>query len=210
MIICFNNKINTFSKFYKNISSLSQEMVQELMPSCSDIHCNCPNCNAKAHFSYHGSYTRNISFILEHQSFDFKVSVARVICNSCGSTHALLPNFIIPYKIFSRESILNVVSSASSSSVPKTAEKLNISFQLIYSFFALILSFFSYVDSLNREQSLYQNFDKTYFTLNCLVICDDDFCVNFFKHYKWIFLMTKFQNIKPPPINIGINLMPST
>ncbi len=55
MIICFNNKINTFSKFYKNISSLTQEILQELMLSCFDIHCNCPNCNAKSNFSYYDS-----------------------------------------------------------------------------------------------------------------------------------------------------------
>ena len=210
MIICFNKKINTFSKFYKNISSLTQENVQNLMPSCSDIHCNCPKCKAKSNFSFHGSYTRNISFIHENKSYDFKVSITRVICNSCGSTHALLPNFIIPYKIFSRESILYIITEAMSSSILKTAQKLNISFQLIYSFFALILSFFSYADSLNREQSLYKNFDKTYFTLNCLIICNENFNVNFFERYKWIFLMSKFQNKKPPPVYIGVNLMAST
>ena len=100
MIICFNDKINTFSKININNFSLTQEHIQELMPSCEDIHCNCPNCKAKSNFSFHGSYVRNISFIRENKIYDFKVTVTRVICNSCGSTHALLPSFIVPYKIF--------------------------------------------------------------------------------------------------------------
>ena len=45
MIIYFNDKINNFSKFYKNNFSLTQENIQNLMPSCEDIHCNCPNYN---------------------------------------------------------------------------------------------------------------------------------------------------------------------
>lgn len=210
MIICFNDKINTFSKININNFSLAQEYIQDLMPSCEDIHCNCPNCKAKSNFSFHGFYVRNISFIREDKIYDFKVTVTRVICNSCGSTHALLPNFIVPYKIFSRESVLYVVSQAFSTSVLKVSKKISISFQLIYSFIALVLSFFSYVDSINREQPLYKNLNQTYFALNCLVICDTNFNINFFKRYKWIFLMTKFQNKKPPPLTIGVNLIAST
>lgn len=210
MIICFNDKINTFSKININNSSLTQEYIQDLMPSCEDIHCDCPNCKAKSNFSFHGSYIRNISFIREDKIYNFRVTVTRVICNSCGSTHALLPSFVIPYKIFSRESFLYVVFQACSTSVLKISEKLNISFQLIYSFIALVLSFFPYADSLNREQPLYKNLNQTYFVLNCLVICDTNFNINFFKRYKWIFLMTKFQNKKPPPLTIGVNLIAST
>lgn len=210
MIICFNDKINTFSKINIKNFSLTQEHLQDLMPSCEDIHCNCPNCKAKSNFSFHGSYIRNISFISENKIYDFKVTVTRVICNSCGSTHALLPSFIVPYKIFSRESFLYAVSQAYSTSVLKTSKKLNISFQLIYSFISLVLSFFPYVDSLNRDKPFYKNLSQTYFALNCLLTCDSNFNINFFKRYKWIFLMTKFQNKKAPPLTIGVNLIVST
>ena len=206
MIICFNKKINSFSKINKNNFSLTQQDVQDLMPSCEDIHCNCPKCKAKSNFSYHGSYIRNISLIREEKNYDFQVSVTRVICNSCGSTHALLPAFIVPYKIFSLDSILYVVQNSMLSSVIALSEKLKISIALIYSFIALILGFFCHVDSLNREQNQYNNFNKTYFLLNCLTICDQEFNINFFYRYKWIFLMTKFQNQTSPPITIGINL----
>lgn len=179
--------------------------IQALMPSLADIHCNCPKCKAKSNFSYHGSYLRNISFISQDKVYDFKVSITRVICNSCGSTHALLPNFIVPYKIFSRESFLYSVSQACATSVITIAEKLGLSFQLIYSFIALVLSFFHHADSLNRHENLYENFSQEYFSLNCLTLCDNSFGIKFFYRYSWIFLMTKFQNIEAPPVSIGIN-----
>lgn len=207
MIICINKKINSFLKIIKNNFILTQDYVQEQMPTYEDIHCKCPRCNAKANFSYHGSYYRNISFIREDRIYDFNVSVTRVICNSCGATHALLPDFIVPYKSFSRDSILYVVTNAVSSSVLKVSEKLSISMELIYSFIAIILGFFNYVDSLNREQNYQKNFNKNYFLLNCLIICNDEFDIKFFDRYKWIFLMTKFQNKKPPPITVGVNLI---
>ncbi len=206
MIICFNDKINTFSKFYKKNFSLTQESLQNSMPTCNDIHCNCPNCKAKSNFSFHATYSRNISFICDDKIYDFRIKVNRVICNSCGTTHALLPDFIVPYKSFSRGSILYVIKNSASSSVLETAEKLNISFQLIYSFISILLSFFAHADSLNREKSLHNNFNETYFTLNCLVVCNENFNINFFYRYNWIFLMTKFQNNNPPPITIGLNL----
>lgn len=196
--IVFLNLIKIF------LITLGQD-IQALMPSCSDIHCNCPKCKAKSNFSYHGSYNRNISFIRDNNVFDFKVSVTRVICNSCGSTHALLPNFIVPYKIFSRESFLYAISQACATSVITIAEKLGLSFQLIYSFLALILSFFPFADSLNRQEIYCQNFNHNYFTLNCLTFCNTSFDISFFKRYIWIFLMTKFQNMEAPPVSIGIN-----
>lgn len=210
MIICFYDKINSFSKFNKKSFSLTQDDVQDLMPSCEDINCKCPNCKAKNNFSYHASYVRNISFAFENKFYDFKVTVTRVICNSCGSTHALLPDFVVPYKIFSRQAILYIVSKTCSSSVLKMANKLNISIQLIYSLISIVLSFFSFVDSLNREKNLYKSFDKTYFTLNCLNICDENFDIEFFNCYNWVFLMTKCRDIGSPPFTIGVNLIAST
>ena len=210
MIIYFNKKINSFLKFNIKNFTLTQEYIQELMPTCEDITCNCPNCNAHSNFSLHGAYTRNISFLIESKIYNFRVSVTRVRCNSCKSTHALLPNFIVPYKNFSFESILNIVTEACSSSVLKTAEKLQLSYQLIYSFINLLLLFFNYIDSLNREKELYSNFNKSFYLKNCLKICNINFKIIFFNRYKWIFLMTKCRNKLSPPFTIELNLIIST
>ena len=206
MIICFNDKINTFSKNnFKNFN-FTKNNVQNLMPSINDINCNCPKCNAKPNFSYHGSYFRNISFVTQNSTYDFSVSVTRVICNSCNSTHALLPSFIVPYKIFSLHSILFIVLELYHSSVLKLSNKLNLSFELIYSLFTLFISFFCYVDSLNKNNNTYKNFNLKYFQLHCFDICNNIFLINFFKFYQFPFLMTKFQNMKSPPVYINISI----
>ncbi len=92
------------------------------MPTLNDIkNCKCPKCHAKSNFSIHGHYNRNLVIISEDDNLchEYNVVVTRVICNSCGSTHALLPDFIIPYKSFSFDSIICIVEEVASSSAYK-------------------------------------------------------------------------------------------
>ena len=205
MIICFVEKINTFSKINKKNFKITKHTLQELMPTEEDIHCACPTCGAKNNFSYHSSYERNFSFLDNGVLCDVLLSVTRVICNSCSHTHACLPDYIVPYKIISRDSILSIVSQSTKTSVLEVAEKLQISFELIYSFISILMSFFPKVDILNKEKNFVKNLNQEYFKLNCIEFCSDQFMVQYFKHYQWIFLMTKFQNTVSPPIRIGLN-----
>lgn len=52
----------------------------------------CPNCKSDK-CMYYGSYTRNIGLLGEY----CKIKIKRVRCKSCKRTHALIPQFIIPY-----------------------------------------------------------------------------------------------------------------
>lgn len=57
----------------------------------------CPHCKSDNLIKW-GSYTRNIYYI-ENSSIEFDViKIQRVRCKECGHTHALLPNFIVPYR----------------------------------------------------------------------------------------------------------------
>ena len=88
------------------------------MPTLKDLHnCKCPKCGCIDNFSFHCTYDRNLSFVLNSEVVNYVVTVTRVICNSCSSTHAILPDFIVPYKIMSFCSICNIVKDAVSSSV---------------------------------------------------------------------------------------------
>ena len=53
----------------------------------------CPSCNFEGKLYSHGSYERNV--ITEEDSY--KITIFRVKCPICGKTHALIPDFIIPY-----------------------------------------------------------------------------------------------------------------
>ena len=208
MIICKSNKIKYFNK--NNLTSSNQN-IQALMPTMCDItSCKCPKCHANSNFSIHGYYNRNLVIISKEDnvSHEYNISITRAICNSCGSTHALLPDFIVPYKLFSFDSIIYIIAEVATSSAYQVANKLNFSFQFIYSIIALFLSFFPQVSLLYRHYSFHkttESFSCKYFSLNCIDICDSNFLKLYFFYFHWIFLMTKFRNIPAPPIYVGIN-----
>ena len=47
-------------------------------------------------------------------------------CSNCGSTHAVLPNFCVPFKQYSKQAILEIVIEADNSTTEAVANKLEI------------------------------------------------------------------------------------
>lgn len=211
MIICFNDKINNFNENnLKSFSTYSEQAshIQALMPDITDIDKNiCPSCHAKNKLIKYGKYERNISILVDDSIQNYTVSVQRLICTSCNHTHALLPNFVVPYKIMALCSITQIVQRASISSAYKLAEIINISVQLIYTYIAIVLAFFDDFRILNnsKEYSNIQNFNKKYFLINCINLSTSNYRVDFFEFYNWILFMQKFRNNISPPIRISIS-----
>ena len=216
MIMCFNNKINNFNE--NNLKSFSSyqernSYIQSLMPDITDIHRNiCPCCHAKNKLIKYGKYERNISILVDDNVENYRVSVQRVICNSCNHTHSLLPNFIVPYKIMSLFSIAKIVQRASISSAYKLAEVINLSIQMIYTYMAIVLAFFDDFRILNnsKEYSNVQNFNQKYFFMNCINFSNSNYRLDFFEFYNWLLFMQKFRNNVSPPITISISKVPPT
>lgn len=61
----------------------------------------CPNCKFEGKLYNHGSYERNV--ITEEDSY--RITIFRVKCPICGKTHALIPDFLIPYFQYSLDTI---------------------------------------------------------------------------------------------------------
>lgn len=216
MINCFDNKINNFNEnnlksFYSHKERNSY--IQSLMPDITNIHKNiCPCCHAKNKLIKYGKYERNISILVDDNVENYRVSVQRVICNSCNHTHALLPNFIVPYKIMALFSIAQIVQRASISSAYKLAEAINLSVQMIYTYIAIVLAFFDDFRILNNSKEYYsaQNFNEKYFLINCINLSQSNYRFDFFEFYNWLLFMQKFRNNVSPPITISISKMPPT
>ena len=216
MIICFNEKINNFNE--NNLKSFSSHQeknsyIQALMPGITDIDRNiCPCCHAKNKLIKYGTYERNLSILEDSEVKNYKISVQRVICNSCNHTHSLLPNFIVPYKIMALFSIAKIVQSASITSAYKLAEIINLSVQMIYKYIAIVLAFFDDFRILNNSKEYFntQNFNQKYFLTNLVNLSIVNYRLDFFEFYNWLLFMQKFRNNVSPPITISISKVPPT
>ena len=216
MIICFNKKINNFNENnLKSFSSYQEKnsYIQALMPDITDIDRNvCPCCHAKNKLIKYGTYERNLSILLDNEVENYRIYIQRVICTSCNHTHALLPNFIVPYKIMAIFSIAQIVKRATISSVYKLAETINLSVKIIYTYIAIVLSFFNDFKILNNSKQYFisQNFNEKYFVTNCISLSTSNFRLDFFEFYSWLLFMQKFRNNSSPPVTISISKVPPT
>lgn len=67
----------------------------------------CPNCRCAGNYTGHGRYSRHLVLI----GSSVLVEVRRVRCASCGVTHAVLPDGVVPYRAYSEEFVLAVLSA---------------------------------------------------------------------------------------------------
>jgi len=71
----------------------------------------CPSCGARHSCSNFDFYPRNMISYEKGSVICNIISVLRVDCSSCGSTHAILPDVLIPHGSYSLSFILNVLRS---------------------------------------------------------------------------------------------------
>jgi len=61
----------------------------------------CPCCGAAGKLSPYNDYARDIVFRRDRKNKYFRIKPLRFKCGSCGATHALLPDILIPYSPYS-------------------------------------------------------------------------------------------------------------
>jgi hypothetical protein len=69
----------------------------------------CPCCKAKGKAKGHGSYERNYVYLKGGGYACVLITIARVRCTSCDTTHAILPLTVVPNSVFSIMFIAAVV-----------------------------------------------------------------------------------------------------
>ena len=69
----------------------------------------CPFCGAKGTCKKRGSYERSLVTFSNGTAEVIRLKIPRVQC-SCGKSHALLPDFIVPYLSYSLPMILLILS----------------------------------------------------------------------------------------------------
>ena len=94
----------------------------------------CPYCGAAHNCSDHSTYERNLIDFISGSPVYHRITVSRVICSSCGHSHAILPDLIIPYTTYGLFFILRVIAEylMHHTSVEKLCLRFGISHSMLY------------------------------------------------------------------------------
>ena len=103
----------------------------------------CPYCGASHTCHSHASYDRNLIDFISGRPVYHTVCICRVICRSCGHTHAILPDLIIPYSTYGLFFILRVIAEylIGRYTVEQLCSRFDISHSMLYRWYSLFLSY---------------------------------------------------------------------
>ena len=128
--ILTENEINIFDSEQKIsehiIQLLLNHLTNKLEPSSSFVSAPCSKCGKKHLAPMESFYQRNIIFKVSNLLIHLKIQIFRMKCSNCGSTHAVLPDFCIPFKRYSKQAIIEIAIEASETSTENISERLNI------------------------------------------------------------------------------------
>ena len=100
----------------------------------------CPSCNALGLCRKHGSYERWLTDIDHGEPIDLRIKIPRVIC-SCGHTHGVNTDGIVPYRWYSLPFILFVLGLylSGSMTIEKLCKDYGISHSTLYRWLSVYL-----------------------------------------------------------------------
>ena len=107
--------------------------------------CICPLCKAKGRFKQIQPYDRHMISVNEGVRADKVLSVHRFLCESCGHTHALLPDILIPFGSYSLRFVLTVLEGYLNrpGSVADYCESWKIAISTLYGWIHLFASHYN-------------------------------------------------------------------
>lgn len=98
----------------------------------------CPVCGARGNCRIHAYYGRAIVDFIQGHPVRHEVCILRLAC-SCGHTHAVLPDLIVPYSSYGLFFILRVLAESFLGRLPveKLCERFSITRNQFYKWLAL-------------------------------------------------------------------------
>lgn len=155
------------------------EILNKYENTLNNPYMECSICGSNKLIKW-GSYTRNICYIDNNILKRKVINIKRVKCKGCGHTHALIPSFIIPYKIYLLDVILN---------------------SLICKDVTLTISY-DVIDRWNKQFNKFLPYLKTMLKIKDKHLIIETFLKDikyyyqlFFKSFRKILMMTKFKAI---------------
>lgn len=148
----------------------------------------CPFCKSKGNCHNQGLYKRNlIDFICGRVDDSETISISRIKCKSCGHTHAILPDVIVPYASYSLLFILRAIAEYLTHlhTVEYLTERFGISHSLLYKWLHMYEEHKAlWLGALdNKEIS-----DRTFLKMLCLLDDFSYFSIDFLRLISTSFL----------------------
>lgn len=188
------NKINIYDP-EQNISDnlinqLENYLINTLESSNSFVATPCPKCGKKHLSPIQSAYKRNIIFKVSNLLIHLKFPIFRMKCSNCGATHAVLPNFCVPFKQYSKQAILEIVIEADNSTTETVANNLEIEPKQVRRMVNIVKS---YKNNILYVSKVYQNkfvgnIDVDINLSKIIKALPDNFDEVYFKEFKTIFL----------------------
>lgn len=190
-LLCHNNdmirkKSLNFKSFQSNTSP--ESIFSDFMASFIPEKETCPYCSSRGNCIRHAWYERNLVWFDGHSQICFRIRILRVKCETCGHTHAILPDIIVPYASYGVQFILTVLSDFFERAEPVSSIclKYDISEVLLYRWLRIFKSDkHIYLGSLNHSQTSGLQFLQK--------ILNNDFCefsMDFILHTAKSFLQS--------------------
>lgn len=132
---------NLFCKL-KKIKISDQEWFFQTVHSLDLSDQICPYCTSKGNLIPHDSYSRYMITLKDRRPVTVILRVPRVKCTSCGHTHSLLPEMLIPYSSYSLRFVLTVLEAyfLHAHTIEEICETYQIAHSTLYVFRNLFLS----------------------------------------------------------------------
>jgi transcriptional regulator with XRE-family HTH domain len=106
----------------------------ELLGAMLPDYRHCPACGATGCCEQHDEYNRDMITIEKGVRMEYEVTIHRVICKSCGVTHALLSDVLIPYSSYTLRFVLHALRAlfTRTCTVEELCERYGIAVSTIY------------------------------------------------------------------------------
>ena len=115
------------------IKSSSKALFDSFMGGFRPEFQTCPCCGSKGSCRIHAYYGRSLTDFVDGSIVCHNLCILRLVC-PCGHTHAILPDFIIPYSGYGLFFILRVLAEyfLRLSTVEKLCERFSITLSQLY------------------------------------------------------------------------------
>lgn len=172
----------------ENVKSV-EEKIEKYEEMINVPNCKCPNCSG-SEFIYYGTYERNVLYVDKTGKIvEKRIKIKRIKCKECGMTHAIIPDFVVPYKQHVLELMNEVleIKIVDGVSDQEIEEKFGVTRQLRLHFQKSLQKYKSKLSTFYQERNIKEIIKK--------VKEEEKIIQKFYIEYREIFLMMRSKAI---------------